>query len=274
MYEIDHISPLKKTDRSNQYVLVAIDLLSKWVISAPVPSVASTPVVSFLQHEIIAHHGIPERIISDWKTAFISIKLEKAFNKWGITHSFASPAYPKSNVQFERANATVIMALKAFVDKNHSNWDELLPEAVMTINTAEQSSTGFNAHEIVYGRKAELPHKRLFPWPTEDLEPLVKFMKRMAEQRLSVRENLKARQEKLKKNIDKKRKRARVCKPGDLVLVSRDITKKGKTRKFLLLYIGPYQVVKQVTPVTYLVEDVPARRKEKNGGDFCPMSAN
>jgi transposase InsO family protein len=77
-------------------------------------------VVAFLQRKIIAHHGIPKRIISDWGTAFTSIELEEALNKWGVMHSFASPAYPKSNGQVEHGNASVIMTLKACIDKNQT----------------------------------------------------------------------------------------------------------------------------------------------------------
>jgi hypothetical protein len=47
------------------------------------------------------------------------------------------------------------------------NWDELLPEAAVALNTAKQSSTGLTPFEILYGWKAELPHERLFPWPEE-----------------------------------------------------------------------------------------------------------
>ena len=268
VYGIDHIGPLPKTTRNNQYILVAIDLLSKWVIADPVPNASTGPVVTFLQREIIAHHGIPKRIISDWGTAFTSIELEEALNQWGIVHSFAYPAYPRSNGQVERANASVVMALKAYIDKNQRNWDELLPGAVMAINTAKQSSTGLTPFEIIYGRKADLPHERLFPWPAEEEEPHDDFVKRLTKLKQSVRDRLKKQQRSLKEKIDKKRKKAREYKSGDLVLVARDIQKKGKAKKFLPRYVGPYQVVKRITPVTYLVEDVPARRRTKTWRRF------
>jgi hypothetical protein len=49
-----------------------------------------------------------------------------------------------------------------------------------------------------------------------------------------------------------------------LVLVRRKgLKKKGKTKKFLPKFIGPFQVVKKVCPTTYLVEDLPALRRKK-----------
>jgi hypothetical protein len=50
--------------------------------------------------------------------------------------------------------------------------------------------------------------------------------------------------------------------------VARDVRKKGKAKKFLPLYIGPYKIVNQITPVTYLIEDVSARRKKKTRRRF------
>jgi hypothetical protein len=45
------------------------------------------------------------------------------------------------------------MAMKSFIDKDQSNWNELLPEAVVALNTAKQTSTGLTPFEILYGRK-------------------------------------------------------------------------------------------------------------------------
>lgn len=158
----------------------------------------------------------------------------------------------------------IVMAMKAFIDKDQSNWDELLPEAVVALNTAKQSSTGLTPFEILYGRKAELPHERLFPWPEEKGESNSDFVKRLDDLILTVKKILKERQEELKRKVDKKRKRAKRYELGELVLVARDVRKKRKAKKFLPLYIGPYQIVNQITPVTYLIEDVPARRKTRD----------
>ncbi|KZS00001.1 putative Histone-lysine N-methyltransferase NSD2, partial [Daphnia magna] len=52
--------------------------------------------------------------------------------------------------------------------------------------------------------------------------------------------------------------------PGDLVLVRRRPRKKGLTKKFLLKFTGPFQVVKKVPATTFLVEDLPAVRKKNS----------
>lgn len=63
-----------------------------------------------------------------------------------------------------------------------------------------------------------------------------------------------------KKRYDKRHGLAWMYEKGDLVLVTRRISKKGKVRKFLPKFVGPFQVVRQVCENTYLVEDLPALR--------------
>jgi hypothetical protein len=115
---------------------------------------------------------------------------------------------------------------------------------------------------------AELPHERLFPWPEEKGESNSDFVKRLDDFSLTFQKRLKERQEELKQKVDKKLKKARRFELGELVLVARDVRKKGKAKKFLPLYIEPYQIFNQIPPVTYLIEDVPARRKKKTRRRF------
>ncbi|KZR97982.1 Histone-lysine N-methyltransferase NSD2, partial [Daphnia magna] len=69
-------------------------------------------------------------------------------------------------------------------------------------------------------------------------------------------------QRKVKERVDRSRRVTQDLRVGELVLVRRKLTKKGKTKKFLPKFVGPYQVVKKVCDTTYLVEDLPAKRKK------------
>ena len=262
-FGVDHIGPFKRTARGNLYLLIAIDLLSKFVIGTPVWHETSDLAVRFVLRDIIAHHGHPDRIITDPGSCFTSGPWREAMLKFGIKHHVIPGAYPQANGQVERVNRSIVMAFKAFVNEHQKTWDELLPEAVVAINTAKQASTQRSPFEVVYGRIDKLPHESLFPWPAEEDVSNLKFIERLRELQRTVRSTLLVKQKKVKIAVDKKRKKAHLYSPGDLVLVARNITKIGRTKKLLPLYIGPYQVVKQKSPVTYLVEDIPAMRKRK-----------
>ena len=262
-YGIDHIGPFKKTARGNLYMIIAIDLFSKFVIGTPVSHETSAIAVRFLLRDVIAHHGHPDRILTDPGSCFTSGEWAEAMQRFGIKHHVIPGGYPQANGQVERVNRSVVMAVKAFVSENQRNWDERLPEAVIAINTARQSSTQRSPFEVIYGRIDKLPHESLFPWPREENVSNHGFIKRLRELRDTVRSTLLAKQKKMKVATDKKRKKAHIYSPGDLVLVSRNIARVGRTKKLLPLYIGPYQVVGRRSMVTYLVEDIPAMRKRK-----------
>jgi hypothetical protein len=106
------------------------------------------------------------------------------------------------------------------------------------MNSAKLLSTCLTPSEILYERKAELPQESLFPWPGEESESYAEFVKILTDLRLTVQKKLRERQLKLKPKIDKKRKWTRVYNLGELVLVIRDISKKGKSRIFLLHFHG------------------------------------
>ncbi|EFX64357.1 hypothetical protein DAPPUDRAFT_118259 [Daphnia pulex] len=101
-----------------------------------------------------------------------------------------------------------------------------------------------------------------FPWPPERQEPYSVFAKRVADLREAARLRIIEKQQKVKERVDRSRRVTQELRVGELVLVKRNLTKKGKTKKFLPKFVGPYQVVKKVCETTYLVEDLPARRKQ------------
>lgn len=189
--------------------------------------------------------------------------LEEELTHWNIRHSFCSAQYPQSNGQVEKTNGTLVMALKAFVNTRHTDWDEKIVDAVIAINTAKQEATEVTPFEIVYGRSAELPHERMFPWPESETERHEDFLKRVADFRTEIHTRLQEKQVKLKDRTDKKRQKQRLYQPGDLVLVARTIRKIKLTKKLLPRYIGPFQIVKKVSPLTYLVEEIPASRRKR-----------
>ena len=229
--------------------------------------------------------GKPEDDVDDW---IHSVNQEAAAGNWPDPHKLnvakaalrgaaarwePDPGVDADWVQWSNALAIAFRKkytlqewfnlVKAFVSENQRNWDERLPEAVIAINTARQSSTQRSPFEVIYGRIDKLPHESLFPWPREENVSNHGFIKRLRELRDTVRSTLLAKQKKMKVATDKKRKKAHIYSPGDLVLVSRNIARVGRTKKLLPLYIGPYQVVGRRSMVTYLVEDIPAMRKRK-----------
>ena len=59
------ILKLPLTYDGNQYVLVFLDYLTKWVEAFPIKDQKAKTVLRMLVEEVICHHGAPERLLSD-----------------------------------------------------------------------------------------------------------------------------------------------------------------------------------------------------------------
>jgi hypothetical protein len=163
----------------------------------------------------------------------------------------------------ERLNRTAARVIAGFIAPHHRDWDERLSDAVSAINSAKQSTTKHSPFQLVYGRIPNRPDNNLFEWPEDAPVSRKKFIKRVEQLRKVARLNIIRRQDKTKLLCDARRKASKPYHQGDLVLVRRMLKKKGFTKKFLPKYIGPFQVVKKVAETTYLVEELPSRRKRK-----------
>lgn len=260
---MDHLGPFKTTADGNRHILVIVDYLSKWVEATAVPDTSSKHVIKFLKQSVFCRHGVPVRIISDQGTAFTSHEMEEATAKWKVKHVFATAEHPQTSGLVERGNRTLTLAISAFINVLQNDWDDHLASAIYAINTARHSTTEQTPFEMVYGRLPNTSLENEFCWPPESPEPHSVFMERVRDLREAVKLRIIEKQKKVKQYVDGKRRVVRDLCPGELVLVRRNLSKKGKTKKFLPKFIGPFQVVKKVCPTTYLVEDVPHRRRSQ-----------
>ncbi|XP_045025142.1 uncharacterized protein LOC123469863 [Daphnia magna] len=175
---VDHLGPFKETPSGHRHVIVCIDYLTKWVEMASVPDTSTKFVTIFLESNILYRHGTPQRIISDQGSCFTSELFEEWIRKWGIQHIQATAEHPETNGLVERVNRTLTLALCAFINAQHNDWDKHLAAAAYAINTARQSTTEITPFELVNGRQPVLPVERLFPWPAEEQEIHVDFLSR------------------------------------------------------------------------------------------------
>ena len=260
---MDHLGPFKATSDGKKHILMAIDYLTKNVEAVAVTDTSTALVAEFVKDHINFRHGGTTRIISDQGTAFSSHLMEEKVHEWRTDHVFATAEHPQTSGLVERVNRTMTLALAAYVNVEHDDWDRHLPAAIFAINTARQSTTEISPFQLVYGRLPFTTLENEFPWPKERPEPVNAFLSRVEEMRNAARLNIIEKQEKVKRLVNLRRRVVKDLYPGELVLVRRKLKKKGKTKKLLPKYVGPFQVVKKVCPTTYLVEELPAQRKKK-----------
>lgn len=79
----------------NQYILVVIDYVSKWVEATSIPTNDAKVAVKFLKKNIFIKFGTPRAIISDEGSIF-SIKHSMLF-VLGVKHRVATTHHPQAN---------------------------------------------------------------------------------------------------------------------------------------------------------------------------------
>jgi len=77
----------------NQYILAAVDHVSKWVEAISSKTNENKVVIKFLKENILALRN-PRAIISDNGTHFCNRSFEALMRKYAITHKLSTPYHP------------------------------------------------------------------------------------------------------------------------------------------------------------------------------------
>ncbi|GJZ65889.1 hypothetical protein Tco_0622585 [Tanacetum coccineum] len=101
--------------------------------------------------------GVPKALISDRGTHFCNSQLEKALQKYGVTHKLSATYHPQSNGQTEVTNKAIKRILKRSVGYNLKDWLEKLNDALRAFRTAYKTPTWCTPFRLVYGKACHLP---------------------------------------------------------------------------------------------------------------------
>ena len=105
--------------------------------------------------KIFARLGIPQQVLSDQGSNFMSKMLEQLYKMLGIEQLHTTPYHPQVNGLTERMVGVVKqMVVKCAKD---SCWDDLLPLVMFAYRKVPQTSAGFSPFELLYGREVRGP---------------------------------------------------------------------------------------------------------------------
>ncbi|XP_047171557.1 uncharacterized protein K02A2.6-like [Vigna umbellata] len=71
---------------NNEYILVVVDYVSKWVEALACPKNDSSTMIKFLKRQIFSHFGTPRVLISDGGSDFCNFQLVKVLKHYGVRH--------------------------------------------------------------------------------------------------------------------------------------------------------------------------------------------
>ncbi|GMF21310.1 unnamed protein product [Phytophthora lilii] len=220
---------------------------------------------------IFALHGLPEEILSDRDSKFISAFWTNLCEMLGTHQNLTTAFRQQANGVTERVNQTIENYLRAFSNANSDDWDELLALAEFTYNSRHQSSISMSPFEADLGYPPITPArwksvKESKVWNDTAQTLSKEFLEHQQDVLAKARRSLQAAQDRMSNYYDKNRP-VHEFKIGDRVLLSTNnlaTFHAGTTKKKLgPKWIGPYAVFAslQRTQVPVCIASPPRHRR-------------
>ena len=247
---IDYVGPLIRSTSGHLYILVIMDMFTRWVELIPTKTAGSDSVEAALER-IFIRYGIPRAIQSDQGSHFTSGTMAAMAVTYGFEHHFTSPRHPQSNGMLERQNKPLVTTLKAYTDHRMSeHWSDFLARTQWDLNTATNASMGMSPFTALFGFHPRTRVAAAVGMP-KAVRTLAEHHAAMETLRESARKGILVARATNKERYDRSRREVSY-EPGDWVLVFNDHTREHKLHS---RWDGPCRVTAKRSDLTYLVYD-------------------
>ena len=135
VWGVDFMGPFPSSF-GNQYILVAVDYVSKWVEAIASPTNDAQVVINLFKKVIFPRFGVPRVVISDGGSQFISKHFKKLLQRVGVRHKVATPYHPQTSGQVEVSNRQIKAILEKTVSISRKDWSTKLDDALWAYRTA------------------------------------------------------------------------------------------------------------------------------------------
>lgn len=213
---VDFVTGLVEID-GYSCIMTVVDRFSKFTHLIPLQGLPTTlSTAEALFNFVFKLHGIPEVIILDQGSQFVSGIARWLSQELGIVQNIGSPYHPETDGQVERSNQIAETYLRTYVNAAGSNWVRLLSFAEFSINSRYQSTIKMTPAEAAFGRKLRTCSSGNKAPPYKSLQELREVILKVHKQ---VQQNLDKGAERMKINADRHRRIGNIVK-GDLVMLS------------------------------------------------------
>ena len=248
---------MPRSHKSHRYILCIIDEVTNFLITVPIFQARSEEIGGALLENVITKYYIPEYIILDHNSAFMSSLMTYLFHRLDIKIKTLAP-YNHQSLQVEHGIKSLTGILTKHLTSLGQMWTKYLSLAMFAYNTFNSPNLGnYRPYELTFGRKPKLllnvnsnPDikvsrncKKYYDLLNKRIKYLQDILFNFKLQRLAM--------------INKDRGNFKY-KGGDLVYIISPLTSQLRINswKIAVTYVGPVVVYKIAHPHNYLLMTV------------------
>ena len=121
--------------------MVVVDRLTKMIHVEALQSLETEEVAETFYNRIYRYHGLPDSIVSDRGSQFISALWTRLCKRLGIQRRLSTAYHPESDGQTEEANKGIKQYLLSYINYMQDDWARWLAGAEFASNNVESVST-------------------------------------------------------------------------------------------------------------------------------------
>jgi hypothetical protein len=156
VWGIDFMGPFPRLGHY-EYILVAMDYVSKWVEAMPCRAEDSKHAKRMFQDIIFPQFGTLRIMISDGGSHFIDQRFRKYLSDLGVNHKVATPYNPQTSGKAETSNKQIKNILQKTVKEMGKVWKDNLSDSLWAYRTTYKTPIEMTPYQLVYGKTCHLP---------------------------------------------------------------------------------------------------------------------
>jgi len=166
MWAMDVKGPLPRSKEKYRFLLVLIDMYSRWVEAFALKNYTTVIIKEIVDREIVARFGVPEAVLTDQGSSFISGPATDYFTKLGVEQRKTKRFYPQCNGMVERWNRSVGDYFQKKCNLKGNDWPDFLQFFLRAYRMQPNRMTGTSPYKIVFGTQPRTPIEEAFELPT------------------------------------------------------------------------------------------------------------
>ena len=143
---------IPRSCRGHRYILCIIDEVTNYMITTPIKQCRLEEVGEALINDVFSKYCIPDYMIMDLDSAFMSLLMNYLFKRLGIKIKTVAP-YNHQSLQAEHSIKSLSNILTKHLTRLGEMWPDYLPFATLAHNTYNsQNLSNCSPYKLVFGR--------------------------------------------------------------------------------------------------------------------------